>query len=224
MKLKQWDSLHLAAKQDWSMDVISERERQCNKIALTRRAGPVIKHESSNNNYDRFVSSPGLNNIKKTRMEFYKSQMRDRELEREELINQGFTCLPEITASGGFVTEGNVCKKIRGSGQDVTELIGWTQDSFKKVLDSRTAINKVDKNKQAALHIASERDNYRFVKNLLESQHIQLNLTDQKGWTPLHYASASGNTRTVTALCLRKADANVKTPTEGATGRESLFS
>ena len=28
MRLRNWDSLHLAAQRDWSMEVITERERQ----------------------------------------------------------------------------------------------------------------------------------------------------------------------------------------------------
>jgi len=217
MKLHNWDSLHLAAKQDWSMEVISERERQCNKIALTRRCGPIINSPSSNNKTDRYVSSPGLNAIKKTRMEFFKLAQQERETERNQLLQNGAVSLAPITASGGFVTEGEVCRQVRGSGQDVIPLLGWNQQSFKTVLASKDQINRLDKHHRAALHIASERDNYRFVKNLLDSQHVQLNITDQKGWTPLHYATASGNTRTVTALCLKKADANVKTQMEGAT-------
>ena len=120
-------------------------------------------------------------------------------------------------APSGFVTEGHICKQIRGTGQDVTELVGWTQNSFKKILDSKDKVNQRDKHNRAALHIASEKDNYRFVKNLLSSNHIQLDITDQKGWTPLHYAVAMGNTRTVTALCLKKANTNVQTPNDGAT-------
>lgn len=149
-------------------------------------------------------------------MDFWKNAQAEKMKEHDELVQQGYQPA-ECTASGGFRTQGQVFKKIRGSGQDVTELMGWTQNSFKKILDNKDHINKLDKHQRAALHIASERDNYRFVKNLLESAHIQLDIKDQKGWTPLHYAVASGNTRTVTALCLRKANANVRTPGDGAT-------
>jgi len=214
MKLRDWDSLHLAAQRDWSMEVINERERQCNKIALTTRAGPMEKLNNSQAKCDRFVSSPGLNSAKRTRLEFFRNLDRQKQVERQQLIEAG--CQVSKTL-GGFVTEGHVCKKIRGSGQDVTDLVGWTQASFKRVLESKERINQRDKHKRAALHIASEKDNYRFVKNLLSSQHIQLDITDQKGWTPLHYAVAQGNTRTVTALCLKKANSNVATPNDGAT-------
>jgi ankyrin repeat protein len=214
MKLRKWESLHLAAQRDWSMEVITERERQCSKIALTSRAGPMEQLNTPSARTDRFVSSPGLNSGKRSRIEFFRNLDKDKLAERQKYIEQGFQVGQSI---GGFVTEGNVCKQIRGTGQDVTELVGWTQNSFKKILDNKDQINMRDKHKRAALHIASEKDNYRFVKNLLSSNHIQLDITDQKGWTPLHYATAMGNTRTVTALCLKKANTNVMTPNDGAT-------
>ena len=163
---------------------------------------------------DRFISSPGLNSGKRSRLEYFRNMGKEKLAERQKLLEQGFDV---GKAPSGFVTEGHICKQIRGTGQDVTELVGWTQNSFKKILDSKDKVNQRDKHNRAALHIASEKDNYRFVKNLLSSNHIQLDITDQKGWTPLHYAVAMGNTRTVTALCLKKANTNVQTPNDGAT-------
>lgn len=213
-KLHKWDNIHLAAKQDWSMEVIAERNRQCEQINLTRRS---FNTESifGQKKCDKFISSPHVDS-KRQRIEFYKDQLKDRELKKAG-VTLSISDQPATTAIGGFQTEGFVCKAVRGTGHDVTELMGWNQEEFNEVLGCAARVNRVDKNDQAALHIASEKDNYRFVKNLLGSPHIELDITDKKGWTPMHYAVASGNTRTVTALCLKKADVNVKAPADGAT-------
>ena len=217
-KLHKWDNIHLAAKQDWSMEVIAERSRQCEQISLTRRA-PNSESMFGQKKCDKFISSPHVDS-KRQRVEFYKQQLKEREALQQNANSQALVPVsdqPNVTATGGFNVDGFIFKQVRGTGHDVTELMGWNQDEFNEVLGCAARVNRQDKNEQAALHIASEKDNYRFVKNLLGSPHIELDITDKKGWTPMHYAVAAGNTRTVTALCLKKADVNVKAPADGAT-------
>lgn len=99
--------------------------------------------------------------------------------------------------------------------EELAQIMVWPTDVLMEVVKSATDINAIDKHKRTALHIASNRDNYRFVRSLMRLAKTDVDLIDERGWTAMHYAAKQGHGRVVTCLCLKKADTNIPTR-EGA--------
>ena len=104
--------------------------------------------------------------------------------------------------------------------QELACVLGWPVDKLYKLMTSSDNINAVDKHCRTSLHIAANRDNYRFVRQLVKLKSVNVNAVDEKGQTALHYAAKQGHGRVVTALCLHHTDANIKTP--GSGGKTAL--
>lgn len=100
------------------------------------------------------------------------------------------------------------------SNIDLAELanaMAWDMDVLKDTLLAAQDINHQDKHLRTALHIAANRDNYRFVRCLVKLKSVNVDLQDERGWTPMHYAAKQGHGRVVTCLCLKHANTNIKT-------------
>lgn len=106
-------------------------------------------------------------------------------------------------------------KPQRNDFQELAVTLGWPVEKLYKLLTSSDNINAVDKHCRTSLHIAANRDNYRFVRQFVRLKQANVNAVDEKGQTALHYAAKQGHGRVVTALCLKHADANIKTPGSG---------
>merc|ERR1711879_287825 len=92
---------------------------------------------------------------------------------------------------------------------ELAEVMVWPKDVLLDVVKSANNINAVDKHKRTALHIAANRDNYRFVRCLIKLKSVNVDLQDERGWTPMHYAAKQGHGRVVTCLCLKHANTNI---------------
>merc|ERR1712203_782402 len=95
---------------------------------------------------------------------------------------------------------------------DLSKALGWPLEVVYKTLTSTDNVNHVDKHQRTSLHIAANRDNYRFVRSLLAFRTTNINAVDDKGLTAMHYACKQGHARVVTCLCLHKANCNIPTP------------
>ena len=87
----------------------------------------------------------------------------------------------------------------------------WPKDVLLDVVKSANNINASDKHKRTALHIAANRDNYRFVRCLIKLAKTNVDAVDERNWTAMHYAAKQGHGRVITSLCLAGADSNLKT-------------
>jgi len=94
---------------------------------------------------------------------------------------------------------------------ELAEVMVWPKDVLLEVVKSANNINAGDKHKRTALHIAANRDNYRFVRCLLKLGKTNVDAVDERNWTCMHYAAKQGHGRVITSLCLQNADSNIKT-------------
>lgn len=95
--------------------------------------------------------------------------------------------------------------------EELAEVMVWPKDVLLEVVKSANNINAVDKHKRTALHIAANRDNYRFVRCLIKLTKTDVNAVDERNWSAMHYAAKQGHGRVITSLCLEGADSNGKT-------------
>lgn len=125
-----------------------------------------------------------------------------------------YTDWPEDTLKTLIKTV-QVPNPTRSDFRELAMVLGWPIEKLQNLLMSSDNINAVDKHCRTSLHIAANRDNYRFVRQFVKLKSANVNAVDEKGQTALHYAAKQGHGRVVTALCLRHADANIKTPGSG---------
>jgi len=98
---------------------------------------------------------------------------------------------------------------------DLAKSLDWPYDMVKKVLTNVENVNHLDKHQRTALHLAANRDNYRFIRSLIKYPKLAVDAPDSKGMTALHYAAKKGHSRVLTMLCLAKANGNAKTNSAG---------
>ena len=122
----------------------------------------------------------------------------------------------------------------------LAEALGWDIKTLMKALACCSDINTRDKHNRTCLHIAANRDNYRFVRSLMKLKSVDINAIDERGWTAIssekikiyqflkksnhfsklfvmHYAAKQGHGRVMTCLCLKHGEANIKSNDGGRT-------
>lgn len=99
----------------------------------------------------------------------------------------------------------------------LAEALGWEVKTLMNALKSCSDVNTLDKHKRTCLHIAANRDNYRFVRSLMKLKSVDINALDERGWSAMHYAAKQGHGRVMTCLCLKHGEANIKSNDGGRT-------